>query len=427
MPAADVLAHFGDREHAGTIRSCRAATSASRAVPAAPAGGRGRRPRADAAPCARPAEGRPRRRSPAHAAVTAGSRSHRRARRGDPRGRQFAPSRPSAHARRRDPPWRAAKVSRSTPYDGLPGYGTFAHLSPLRRARARGPAARGRTPESTGGRFPKLAAAGGVRPSPRPRPRRSASPCSYPARHQPPGDLDACTAARGRVAASRRTVPTRGRWPCRRRAGCRPPAFPRAEATPTGPRGTPRWRTGSTRAEGVHRRARRLHAAAFAPFLARFPQAVINVHPSLLPAFPGLRPIQEAIAYGVQVFGVTVHFVDDGVDSGPIILQRAVALPGADDPSEVLDRLPRARARTVAGGRPPGRPRGGLARRRQPAPRADRSRAGHLTRPRVARSATQRGWPRRSPPSTASRSAFETFGDPSHPTLPAHHGAWAPR
>jgi phosphoribosylglycinamide formyltransferase-1 len=75
------------------------------------------------------------------------------------------------------------------------------------------------------------------------------------------------------------------------------------------------------------------------PFLARFPGAVINVHPSLLPAFPGLAAIEQALAYGVRVFGVTVHFVDAGVDSGPVILQRAVELPGARDPQEVLAAL----------------------------------------------------------------------------------------
>lgn len=69
-------------------------------------------------------------------------------------------------------------------------------------------------------------------------------------------------------------------------------------------------------------------------FLARFPGAVINVHPSLLPAFPGLAAIEQALAYGVKVFGVTVHFVDAGVDSGPVILQRALELPDARDPEE---------------------------------------------------------------------------------------------
>jgi phosphoribosylglycinamide formyltransferase-1 len=73
-------------------------------------------------------------------------------------------------------------------------------------------------------------------------------------------------------------------------------------------------------------------------FLARF-DAVVNVHPALLPAFPGLGAIEQALAYGVKVFGVTVHFVDEGVDTGPIILQRAVELPDARDPHEVLERL----------------------------------------------------------------------------------------
>jgi phosphoribosylglycinamide formyltransferase 1 len=75
------------------------------------------------------------------------------------------------------------------------------------------------------------------------------------------------------------------------------------------------------------------------PFLARFPSAVINVHPSLLPAFPGIGAIAQGLKYGVQVFGVTVHFVDDGVDTGPVIAQRAVELPGARDEREVLAAL----------------------------------------------------------------------------------------
>src|SRR5436305_7500969 len=74
-------------------------------------------------------------------------------------------------------------------------------------------------------------------------------------------------------------------------------------------------------------------------FLERFAGAVINVHPALLPAFPGLRAVEQALAYGVKVFGVTVHFVDTGVDSGPVILQRAVDLPAAREPEEVLAAL----------------------------------------------------------------------------------------
>jgi phosphoribosylglycinamide formyltransferase 1 len=74
-------------------------------------------------------------------------------------------------------------------------------------------------------------------------------------------------------------------------------------------------------------------------FLGRFPQRVINVHPALLPAFPGAHPIEDQLAYGVKVGGVTVHFVDEGVDSGSIILQEAVPLPYTRGQDEVLERL----------------------------------------------------------------------------------------
>ena len=76
-----------------------------------------------------------------------------------------------------------------------------------------------------------------------------------------------------------------------------------------------------------------------APFLARFAGRVINVHPSLLPAFPGLRAIEQALEYGVKVFGVTVHFVDQGVDTGPVIAQRALELPSPGSAAEVREAL----------------------------------------------------------------------------------------
>ncbi|MBV9195266.1 MAG: phosphoribosylglycinamide formyltransferase [Solirubrobacterales bacterium] len=76
-----------------------------------------------------------------------------------------------------------------------------------------------------------------------------------------------------------------------------------------------------------------------AEFLGRFPNRVINVHPALLPAFPGLHAVEQALAYGVKVFGVTVHFVDEGVDTGPVILQRAVELPEAREPADVRGPL----------------------------------------------------------------------------------------
>jgi phosphoribosylglycinamide formyltransferase 1 len=66
------------------------------------------------------------------------------------------------------------------------------------------------------------------------------------------------------------------------------------------------------------------------PFLRRFPGRVVNVHPSLLPRFPGMRPIDDAIAAGVDVTGVTVHYVDDGVDTGPVIAQEEVPVEPRD-------------------------------------------------------------------------------------------------
>jgi len=76
-----------------------------------------------------------------------------------------------------------------------------------------------------------------------------------------------------------------------------------------------------------------------AAFLAAFPLRVINVHPALLPAFPGIGAVEQALEYGVKVFGVTVHFVDEGIDSGPIILQQAKELPEATGAAEVRDAL----------------------------------------------------------------------------------------
>ena len=67
------------------------------------------------------------------------------------------------------------------------------------------------------------------------------------------------------------------------------------------------------------------------PFVARFRGRIVNVHPALLPSFPGLDAIGQALAAGVEVTGVTVHFVDEGVDSGPPILQREVPVPPGRD------------------------------------------------------------------------------------------------
>ena len=60
------------------------------------------------------------------------------------------------------------------------------------------------------------------------------------------------------------------------------------------------------------------------PFLVRFPERIVNVHPSLLPAFPGAHAIEDALAAGVDTTGVTVHLVDEGIDTGPILRQEAL-------------------------------------------------------------------------------------------------------
>jgi phosphoribosylglycinamide formyltransferase-1 len=69
-------------------------------------------------------------------------------------------------------------------------------------------------------------------------------------------------------------------------------------------------------------------------FVARFHNRVINVHPALLPAFPGIDAVQQAIDHGAKVTGVTVHFVDEGMDSGPIIVQRPVPVAPSRDWAE---------------------------------------------------------------------------------------------
>jgi phosphoribosylglycinamide formyltransferase-1 len=74
-------------------------------------------------------------------------------------------------------------------------------------------------------------------------------------------------------------------------------------------------------------------------FLARFPGRVVNTHPALLPAFPGAHAVPEALAYGVKVTGCTVHLVDAGVDTGPILAQRAVDVLDGDDEEILHERI----------------------------------------------------------------------------------------
>jgi phosphoribosylglycinamide formyltransferase-1 len=76
-----------------------------------------------------------------------------------------------------------------------------------------------------------------------------------------------------------------------------------------------------------------------APFLERFDGRILNVHPSLLPAFPGTRAVEDALRHGVKVTGATVHFVDEGVDTGPIVLQEAVEIRDDDTPEALHGRI----------------------------------------------------------------------------------------
>ena len=74
-------------------------------------------------------------------------------------------------------------------------------------------------------------------------------------------------------------------------------------------------------------------------FVQAFHQRILNIHPSLLPAFPGAHGVADALAYGVKVSGCTVHFVDEGMDTGPIILQEAVAVYDSDTAETLHQRI----------------------------------------------------------------------------------------
>ncbi|MGA8807080.1 MAG: phosphoribosylglycinamide formyltransferase [Thermoanaerobaculia bacterium] len=74
-------------------------------------------------------------------------------------------------------------------------------------------------------------------------------------------------------------------------------------------------------------------------FITAYPMRIINVHPSLLPAFPGVDAQAQAVAHGVKVSGCTVHFVDENLDAGPIIAQRAVEVRADDDASTLAARI----------------------------------------------------------------------------------------
>jgi phosphoribosylglycinamide formyltransferase-1 len=74
-------------------------------------------------------------------------------------------------------------------------------------------------------------------------------------------------------------------------------------------------------------------------FIAAYPHRIMNVHPSLLPAFPGIDAQAQAVQYGVKVSGCTVHFVDENLDAGPILVQRAVQVRDDDTPQSLATRI----------------------------------------------------------------------------------------
>ena len=94
------------------------------------------------------------------------------------------------------------------------------------------------------------------------------------------------------------------------------------------------------------------------PLLDAFPNAILNIHPALLPSFPGLHAQRQALEHGVKVSGVTVHFVTEALDAGPIVMQRAVPVLDGDTEATLADRIlveehrtyPEAVAKVLAGG-----------------------------------------------------------------------------
>jgi len=74
-------------------------------------------------------------------------------------------------------------------------------------------------------------------------------------------------------------------------------------------------------------------------FVRQFPQRILNIHPSLLPAFPGLEAQEQAFAYGVKVAGCTVHFVDEELDHGPIVVQKAIPVLPSDNEHTLAERI----------------------------------------------------------------------------------------
>lgn len=103
------------------------------------------------------------------------------------------------------------------------------------------------------------------------------------------------------------------------------------------------WDTAITEATAAHQPDLVVSAGFMkilgAAFLSRFPGRVVNTHPALLPSFPGAHAVADALAYGVRVTGCTVHLVDGGTDTGPILAQRAVPVLDGDDEATLHERI----------------------------------------------------------------------------------------
>ncbi|STZ88793.1 phosphoribosylglycinamide formyltransferase, formyltetrahydrofolate-dependent [Mycolicibacterium fortuitum] len=103
------------------------------------------------------------------------------------------------------------------------------------------------------------------------------------------------------------------------------------------------WDTALTEATAEHRPDLVVSAGFMkilgGQFLSRFPGRVVNTHPALLPAFPGAHAVPEALAYGVRVTGCTVHLVDSGMDTGPILAQQAVEVLDDDSEETLHERI----------------------------------------------------------------------------------------
>ena len=181
----------------------------------------------------------------------------------------------------------------------------------------------------------------------------------------------ASTAATGsRSSPSGPTSPARGR--SRAPATSRPRVFPRADYADRATRDAAiaAW----LQERGVELVVLAGYMALLTPsFLSAFPDRVINVHPALLPAFPGIAAIDQALDYGVKVFGVTVHFVDDGVDTGAIIFQRGDRAAGRAHRRGGPRRPAPDRARAAVRGGPAHRRRRRAARSGAAAPDRRRS------------------------------------------------------